>query len=159
MVDGALFMPQKFFIMTVLLVSIGLSVTAYGKYVRKQLQPDFFMPKEVQFNQPEKLPPLPKKENVENSSVENIKTVDNLESIQKESAQFYVPDYQKKFDDYDRDISYISRSGELPVNLALKSDIDAMNSNELFVVQKKELGPESQVSRAFMDIINKVVND
>ena len=157
MVDGALFMPQKFFIMIVLLVSVGLSVTAYGKYVRKQLQPDFFMPKEVQFNQPEKLPPLPKKEALENVSVEIIDVVDNLESIQKESVQFYVPDYQKKFDDYNRDISYINRSGEIPVNSSLKADLDQMNSDEIFEVQKKELGPESQVSRAFMDVLDKVL--
>lgn len=152
-------MPQKFFVFTLLFVSVGLSVTAYGRYVRKQLQPDFFMPKEVQFNQPEKLPPLPKKETIKNNSAEVMQTVDNLESIQKKSIQFYIPDYQKKFDDYNRDISFISRSGEIPVNLTLKTDIDSMNSNELFEVQEKELGPESQVSRAFMDIINKVVND
>ena len=158
MVDGAPFMQQKFIAITVLFaIVIGLTFTSQGRYVRKQLQPDFFIPKEVQFNQPEKLPPLPKKEFLENNSAETSQPVDKMKSIRKESAQIFIPDYQKKFDDYNQDISYINRNGELPVNLSLKSDLDKMNSNELFEVQKKELGPESQVSRAFMDVLDKVL--
>ena len=156
MVDGVSLMQQKFIAIVVLLVVfIGLTVAAYGRYVRKQLQPDFFMPKEVQFNQPEKLPPLPKMESVENDYVDAVEPVDNLESIKMESAKLSIPEYQKKFDDYNRDISYINRKGEIPVNISLKTDLQQMNSNELFEVQKKELGPETQVSRAFMNVLDK----
>ena len=149
-------MQQKFIAVVVLLVVfIGLTVTAYGRYVRKQLQPDFFMPKEVQFNQPEKLPPLPKKEATDVKSEKIVEVVDNSESIKKESEKVSLPEYQKKFDDYNRDISYINRKGEIPVNISLKTDLQQMNSNELFEVQKKELGPETQVSRAFMNVLDK----
>lgn len=157
MVDGVYFMHKKFTLWAILLiVSFGVSVTAYGRYIRKQLQPDFFMPKEVQFNQPEKLPPLSKEE-LFNAKLENmVATVDKSEFIGKKT-EITVPDYQKKFDDYNRDISYINRSGEIPVNSSLKADLDQMNSNELFEAQEKELGPETQVSRAFMRILDKSI--
>ena len=158
MVDGVYFMHKKFTLWAILLmVSFGVSVTAYGRYVRKQLQPDFFIPKEVQFNQPEKLPPLPKKEMLNAKSENMVATVDKSEFIEEKTEKIAVPDYQKKFDDYNRDISYINRSGEIPANSSLKADLDQMNSNELFEVQKKELGPETQVSRAFMNILSKSV--
>ena len=151
-------MWQKFIAIAVFsFILVGVVVASQGRYVRKQLQPDFFIPKEDVFNQPEKLPPLPKKEVVENVDEKIEKTVDNSEYIREESKKVSIPEYQKKFDDYNRDISYINRSGEIPVNSSLKSDLDQMNSNDLFNVQKKELGSETEVSRAFMKILNKSI--
>lgn len=136
----------------------GAAVSGEGRYMRKQLQPDFFMPEKVLFNQPEKLPPLPE---VKKSSdmkktaavaAENNTVLKDEENLQ--TAAEAVPEYQTKFDDYNRDIDYISRSGEIPVNARLNADLEQMKSNELFRVTPKPY-QQTAVSRAF----NKALED
>lgn len=151
-------MPRKIIAAAVLTVlAAGIAMTAHSKYVRKQLQPDFFMPEKVKFNQPEKLPTLPKKEEISKQAEKEPEAAVPAEDKKTERKQVsFVPSYQQKFDDYNHDIDYISRSGEIPVNAALTADLTAMNSNSRFRVEAKPY-QESEVSRAFDKALAEVV--
>ena len=48
-----------------------------------------------------------------------------------------VPDYQRKYDDYSRDLEHISRTGEIPENAVLEEDLEQMNSDERQMIERK----------------------
>ena len=158
-------MRKKLIAAAVLFVSVAVAAaTGQGRYVRKQLQPDFFMPEKVRFNQPEKLPPLLKKEefsqkaeeDVAKAAAQNTAVSESGKSIRIQAEKEAVPEFQTKFDDYNRDIDYISRSGEIPVNARLNADLEQMNSNELFRVTPKPY-QQTVVSRAFNKALEEVL--
>lgn len=145
---------QKKLILSVVMAIIaagGLVISAQGKYVRKQLQPDFFIPAKDQFNQPEKLPPLPENKIINEAQSKTISTEQEVSEAAVEQ-----PDYQNKFDDYNEDMEYLSTNGELPENDTLKEDLAAMDSNEIKTVQPREAEP-SEISREFEQTVNDVV--
>lgn len=145
---------QKKLILSVVIALIaagGLVISAQGKYVRKQLQPDFFIPVKDQFNQPEKLPPLPENKVIKESQSKTIST-----ETEVSEAEVEQPDYQDKFDEYNEDMEYLSTNGELPENDSLKKDLAVMNSNEIKTVQPKEAEP-SEVSKKFEQTVDDVV--
>ena len=90
----------------------GLALSAQGKYVRTQLQPDFFIPAKDQFNQPEKLPPLPEELLMEAEQRKQSAVVQTDEHKKDEDNKIVgTPDYQTKFDKYNHDIAILSKSG------------------------------------------------
>lgn len=131
----------KSIILTMFLVGISSIVLAQGTYVRKQLEPDFFMPEEVK-SKPEKLPPVyvTKKQNV-TDIVSNVKI---------------VPDYKQKYDQYTKEIEQIKNNGELPLNKTLENDLQQMSSNERFKVEKKPY-QKSSVQEEFDKVLEKVL--
>ena len=48
------------FICLLIAFCVGVSFSVHSKYVRKYVEPDFFIPAKDKFHQQEKLPPLPK---------------------------------------------------------------------------------------------------
>lgn len=148
-------MPKKLIAAIVLVIIAGVAFTAQSRYVRKQRQPDFFMPEKVHFNQPEKLPALPKKEVIKKVQKKET-SIAEIKSEAKTESVVFVPEFQRKFDDYNHDISYISRSGEIPQNELLTADLAAMNSNARFLVEEKPW-QESAVSRAFDRALEQVL--
>ncbi len=148
-------MPKKFVAALVFAAVAGLALSAQSRYVRKQLQPDFFMPENVRFNQPEKLPALPRKKAVVVTEAPKQQSV--VKQEEKAAQNVFVPEFQRKFDDYNRDISYISRSGEIPQNTSLAADLGAMNSNARFLAEEKPY-QDSAVSRAFDKALQQVLS-
>ena len=133
----------------------GLALSAQGKYMRKQLQPDFFIPAKDQFNQPEKLPPLA---NEPASMAEAQKTATSDVNNNQENTETGTPDYQTKFDKYNQDIADLSKNGEMPKNAELEADLAEMNSDDQKPVVTKETS-KSEVSRDFEQIVDEITAD
>lgn len=126
----------------ILVMVISLSavwVWAQDKpYVRKQLQPSFFMPESAK-PKPEKLP-MPRytegqaesvkavnHNDVSGGRVEDEELAGNEEIMQDLQN---TPEYQKKYEDYNQDLEQISKTGEIPENEVLQEDLEQMNSEE-----------------------------
>lgn len=131
----------------------GLALSAQGKYVRKQLQPDFFIPAKDQFNQPEKLPPLAT-EPVNMAEEQKTITVD-IKNNSQEDTKAGTPDYQTKFDKYNQDIADLSKNGKMPKNAELEADLAEMNSDDQKQVITKEVS-KSEVSQDFERIVDEI---
>ena len=131
----------KVIILAVFLGMISGVVLAQSTYVRKQLEPDFFMPEEVK-SKPEKLPPVyvAKKQNI-TDIVSNVKI---------------IPEYKQKYDQYTKEIEQIKNNGELPSNKTLENDLQQMSSNERFKVEKKPY-QRSSVQEEFDKVLEKVL--
>lgn len=123
-----------------------------ARYVRKQLEPDFFIPKSDK-NKPEKLP-MPVYLEGEEVTVKNARRGDvfvnevdepaeenrvqevmalpktSTQSPIKEEALEDTPKYQQKYNDYSNDIEQIGRTGTMPENPELQEDLEQMNSDE-----------------------------
>lgn len=119
-------MRKILWLLMALLIVTGVNVYAQnsdGRYVRKQLQPEFFIP-EGQWNPQEKLPPVVKPQpKVPTAAVE--------ESVPQQATE-EIPDYQRKYQEYVEDLKKIDAQGTPPANQALQRDLEQMNSNEQF---------------------------
>ncbi len=154
------------FLTLLLMVLFGNVIAAEGKYVRKQLEPDIFIPAHA-LPQPEKLP-MPhyyegQKETIKSAKPEparkmtteeiEVKTV-SVDSLVKSGGA----DYQKKYDDYIRDLQHISQTGKLPENKQLAADLQKMTTNERIVVQKKphqSYPKKAKFDKALYDVLNE----
>lgn len=124
---------RKFIIGFVILPILLLSTNGWGQsYVRKQLEPQFFIPEKDKIK-PENLP-MPF---YRSGEAETVKMVENewgkskqptTEGMMDQLAE--TPDYQQKYDDYSRDLEHISQTGVIPENETLKEDLGQMNSAE-----------------------------
>lgn len=153
-------MFNKFAAIIVLAAVFGvLALSAQGKYVRKQLQPDFFIPAKDQFNQPEKLPPLPEEllKEVEQRKQSAVVQTDEYKK-DEDNKIVGTPDYQTKFDKYNHDIAILSKSGEMPKNAELESDLAEMNSDDQKAVDDKDIS-SSETSQAFEKIVDDIITD
>ncbi len=116
-------MKKRMIKIFVLIFIVSLSFVAQGKYIRKQIQPNFFMPNSVNFNKQEKLPPvIVKKQTIEEKKSDNIVVNKSINNI---------PEYKKKFDQYNNDILYLSKYKKLPKNNLVVRDLRVMNSDVL----------------------------
>ena len=159
---------QKLFLFSAISAIFAFSLLAQaaqpGRYVRKQLKPNFFIPEE-DLDYTEKLPefnyypeaPLPKaiRPNSEPEQVINViktpqqevaKTVEQavlpqqiespyIEYDKNELAQ--IPEYKQKYDDYINDLKEIAKSGKLPENPRVAFDLMKMSTNARLVVTDK----------------------
>lgn len=126
----------------VILMAISLSavwVWAQDKpYVRKQLQPNFFIPESAK-SKPEKLP-MPKYSEGQAESVKAVNyndaaigRLEDEELIAEEEIRQDLqntPEYQQKYQDYNQDLEHISKTGDIPENETLQKDLQQMNSDE-----------------------------
>ena len=153
------------FLILVSIVFFGNIITAEGRYVRKQLEPDIFIPTYA-LPQQEKLP-MPRyyegqAETVKNAKPEparkmtteeiEIKTV-SVDSLMKSGGA----DYQQKYDDYLDDLRHISQTGQLPRNEKLMADLQKMTTDERIVVQKKphqSYPKKAKFDKALYDVLN-----
>ena len=104
-----------------MLVVLGSSnVSAEEKqFVRKQLEPSFFVPESVK-PKAENLA-LPKYREVEKEEFVGSNAKDNLEKS---------PVYKKKYNEYSKDLEHIKQTGNMPKNDNLNKDLEKMNSND-----------------------------
>ena len=127
-------------------------LSAQGRYVRKQMQPNFFIPAKDSFNKQEKLPPLVKK-------VQSVKIFSEKQTLERETSAEITETagYMTKFDDYSRDIEYFDNNGEMPQNLVLENDLAEMNSDIPHKIDVPRLKP-SAVSRLFDKKVAEVIS-
>ncbi len=159
---------QKLFLFSAVSAIFAFSLLAQaaqpGRYVRKQLKPNFFIP-EKDLDYTEKLPEfnyypeasLPKaiRPNSEPEQVIKVikapeqdvaKTVEQaalpqqtespyIEYDKNELAQ--IPEYKQKYDDYINDLKEIAKSGKLPENPRVAFDLMKMSTNARLVVTDK----------------------
>lgn len=129
-----------------LLISFSAVLVAQEKpYVRKQLQPAFFIPESAK-PKPERLP-MPKymegqAETVKavNRNDATIKRVEDSEIVVDDNLLVDLektPQYQQKYEDYSQDLESISSTGEIPENKNLEADLAEMNTDKREVVDKK----------------------
>lgn len=128
------------------------SVPAAAKYVRKQLEPGFFMPESAK-TQAEKLP-MPRYLYGEEETIKAAKPEHEPQRLPAaaESKEYIdddmeIPDYQRKYEDYSRDLEHISRTGEIPDNAALAEDLEQMNSDERQLIEKKPYKPRNSKAK------------
>lgn len=161
---------QKLFLFSAISAIFAFSLLAQaaqpGRYVRKQLKPNFFIPEE-DLDYTEKLPefnyypeaPLPQaiRSNTETSSEQVVKIIKAPKqdvsqttapvafSQQTESPYLeydknelaQIPEYKQKYDDYINDLKEIAKSGKLPENPRVAFDLMKMSTNERLVVTDK----------------------
>ena len=130
---------KKFFIGFLLVFCIICS--AQSKYIRKQMQPNFFIPEESKFHKPEKLPPLVGQHIVKNKKI-------NTDVIE----------YKNKVNEYHRDIAVLEKTGELPENKMLEADLQKMDSEDVVEVIDVKETPQNSVFTEFQNILQKSLN-
>lgn len=119
---------------------------AQASYVRKRLEPKFFMPEDAKV-QPEKLP-MPRYTKGAETTIKEANYRDSEK--EEEPAEIYdsavedeaetddsMPLYQQKYDDYSRDLEHINNTGQIPENRTLNEDLGAMDSERRVTVAKK----------------------
>ena len=125
-----------------------------ARYVRKQIEPDFFIP-ESDKTKPEKLP-MPVYLEGEEVTVKNARrgdvfvneADDNLVAVEEviepkaapqepqqqpqvqERVLEDTPEYKQKYDDYNNDLEQIAKTGTMPENKNLQKDLEQMNSDD-----------------------------
>lgn len=144
-----------------------------ARYVRKYIEPNFFIPKEDAFNKPEKLPPIMKlnydkpvkKISRKNNFANEEKLAENENIFYSHNKpmiavnKFNIPSYQLQFDDYSKDIEHINKYGYMPANENLEKILAEMNSNKLFKVYSNQNYKKSDVTSDFERILDQVVKN
>lgn len=144
-------MKKRMIKIFVLIFIVSLSFVAQGKYIRKQIQPNFFMPNSVNFNKQEKLPPvIVKKQIIEE------KKADNNESIVVNKLINNTPEYKQKFDQYSKDILYLNKYKKLPKNNLVVNDLRVMNSD---ILMDFDINESINSSEEFDKIIDNLLSD
>lgn len=167
-------MIKKLILAMAFMIGMGLNVAA-AKYVRKQPEPNFFIPESAR-QQPEKLP-LPKYTAGQEESVKMVepeKPAPRRGVISPEASQIVdtvtkpveeipsdedLPDFQHKFDNYSRDLEQISRNGQIPANPALEEDLNQMNSDQRIVVNHQAYQPRNSKAKFNQALQNSLNND
>ena len=129
----------KIVILTAFFGMISGVVLAQTTYVRKQLEPDFFIPEDVK-SKPEKLPPV--------YVVRKQNNVDNMIDAE------VVPEYKQKYDQYAKEIESVRKNGKIVENKKLEEDLQKMSSDERFKVEKKPY-QKSYVQEEFDKVLEK----
>lgn len=159
---------QKLFLFSAISAVFAFSLLAQaaqpGRYVRKQLKPNFFIPEE-DLDYTEKLPefnyypeaPLPKaiRSNAAPEQVikvikapeqEVVKAAEQTALPQQTESPYIeydkdelaqIPEYKQKYADYINDLKEIAKSGKLPENPRVAFDLMKMSTNERLVVTDK----------------------
>lgn len=131
-----------------------LMQVAQARYVRKQVEPEFFIPENT-LSRPENLP-IPRYLSGEEQTVKQVvperqqpKTVQKTleDDLLNETEDSYdenpAPDYQQKYEDYSRDLEHISRNGQLPENKVLTNDLAQMQSDQRIIVKRQAYQPRN----------------
>lgn len=119
-------------------------------FVRKQIQPDFFVP-EIELKEKKEVLPtqfraaLPPKASVVKNNSENSVRKDNKEIYDEETLDidqytYYsgserVSEYKKVYDEYIKDLKHLKKYKELPANIEKDRDLAKMNTERVFVVK------------------------
>jgi len=153
------------FLILFFVVWAGNVMAADGRYVRKQLEPDIFIPAYA-LPQQEKLP-MPRYSQGQEETIKAVKPEParktdteeiELKTVSIDSLlQSGSVDYQQKYDDYLNDLKHISQTGQLPENKKLTADLQKMTTDERIVVKKKphqSYPKKAKFEKALYDILN-----
>lgn len=154
-----------------------------GGYVRKKIEPNFFIPKSAQ-PKPEKLPmpyykqpvipaeettvpapqeqPLPVVEQTQNTAPTTaakapapvVAPTPAEKSVVQNLSD--TPEYQRKYQEYLQDLEYIAATGERPSNANLDNDLKQMNSNERIKLDQK-FNAKRNVKAEFEKTLNQIL--
>ena len=106
---------------TVFLAMILFAAAAEARYVRKLIEPDFFIPADDRMHKQEKLPPVQKTVSKDSAGEEKAKLTD-------------IPEYKKKYSRYLADMAVFANSKSFPVNEAFNADMAAFTDGKVFEV-------------------------
>lgn len=123
----------------------GLSAAQTQGYVRKSLEPDFFIPAEDKLNRPEKLPPI-------------FKDGKKITGAQKIIGETEIPEYQKKYEQYREDLENVAKTGEIAPNQGLDDALRQMDSGEVFEV-KETPSQNSEVKDRFEKALERSLKE
>lgn len=157
---------KKIFLVAALLF-LGREVLAQEAFVRKQREPDFFIPNSAKI-QPERLvmpryhladdlkqpePEQPRYVKVKPKVKKKVQNKPELvvrynkedeQTSQKElepeaimSDFANTPVYQRNYTQYSKDLEEIGKTGKIPYNAELENDLAKMNSEQRIVLEKK----------------------
>lgn len=116
-------------------------------YVRKSLEPGFFMPESAKFNQPEKLPPI----------YLNGKKITGFEEEKiAETAASEKPLYQQEYEQYQEDLKHLAVDGKIAPNQELSNALDSMKKGEVFEV-KETPSQNSEVKDRFEKAVSETL--
>lgn len=118
-------------------------VQAQG-YVRKSIEPDFFIPAGDKFNRPEKLPPIYKG----GKKVTGTEPEENAEK----------PEYQQKYEQYHQDLENIAKTGEIAPNPGLNQALEKMGKDDVFEVKETPL-QNSEVKIRFEKAVENTLKE
>ena len=121
--------------MALVVVPVYFSAQGGESYVRKQIEPDFFIPESAK-QQPEKLP-VPRYLQGEEETIKEAHRTAPVKTSPVASENEDVPEFQQKYDAYNQDLEHIGRTGKMPYNVELEQDLKVMNSNDEIIVEKK----------------------
>lgn len=131
-------------IFSLLLLNPCLSDAQTNRYVRKNIEPDFFIPSSDKFNRPEKLPPIYK----------DGEKVTGIEQKNKDK----IPEYQKKYEQYYKDLENVAKTGEVAQNQDLDKALQQMNNGEVFEVKETPL-QNTEVKDRFEKALEQTLNE
>lgn len=135
---------KKVFLPIFLIVLLLPGLSAAQGYVRKNIEPDFFIPAGDKLNRPEKLPPIYKDgKNITNRKQDNV---------------IETPEYQQKYEQYQQDLESIAKIGEITPNQGLNEALEKMNGNEVFEVKETPL-QNSEVKIRFEKALENTLNE
>lgn len=156
-------MIKNFLILAGFLMCAGVVWAQEGRFVRKQLKPDFFMP-EGELDYTEKLPPIPYNYDTDTKvlKAEVLEVIREADYYEDEAMDLenegetpiteveistigisfgngfgQTPQYKQKFDEYMKDLEYIGQTGRAPSNEGLLRDLGKMGSNERVLVDEE----------------------
>lgn len=133
---------------TVFLAMILFAAAAEARYVRKLIEPDFFIPADDRMHKPEKLPP-----------VQKIVSQDSTEE-EKQVKFTDIPEYKKKYSRYLADMAVFANSKSFPVNEAFNADMAAFTDGKVFEVtetadQKITTGEQ----KSFYSLVDSIIKN
>lgn len=167
-------------VISLVVVSFECQAQHSRTFVRKKVQPNYFIPEKEIKTKVEKLP-QPKFTHGEDSSITNAKPIEQPRRVVKKapetiqdtkstetqdtevSAQDVVdqsestPEYQKKYQEYIADLDSISNDKEAKYESTVAKDLSSMNSNERIIVDKK-FNQQRNVKGKFNNTLNNVLS-
>lgn len=152
-------------------------------FVRKKVQPNYFIPEREIKTKVEKLP-QPKFTAGKDTSVSNAKPLEQPQRVVKTAPENTIndneintpnqylsnvteqevenqadstPDYQKKYQEYIADLDSISNNKAAKYEGSVAKDLSTMNSNERIIVDKK-FNQKRDVKGKFNNTLNQVLS-
>ena len=120
---------------------------ADARYVRKTIEPDFFIPSEDRMHRPEKLPPL-------NKLFSDKKT-------KKYSAK--IPAYKQKYSQYLSSMAVFASTGSFLVDKDFDADMAAFEDGKVFEVEQQPAAVPAEMlseeQRNFYDMVDAIIKN
>ena len=129
------------------LMIIFFAAAAEARYVRKLIEPDFFIPADDRMHKPEKLPPVQKTVSKDSAGEEKAKLTD-------------IPEYKKKYSRYLADMAVFANSKSFPVNEAFDADMAVFTDGKIFeVTETADQNITTREQKSFYSLVDSIVKN